>query len=401
VNLGSKADGFIPVGELNGDPTVSPADIVKIGEEVSVFVVRVNDVEGTIMLSMKKIESIKGRKILEGALDSGEILSGVVTEAVNGGLIVLSNGSRVFVPASQASVRYVKDLESFVGEDVSFRIIDINLRRGKIVGSIKSVAAEVRKKQLDAFWDTAEVGKAYTGTVKSLTDFGAFVVIGGVDGLIHISELSWGRIKHPSEVVSVGDSVDVTLLAIDREKNKISLGYRNPAENPWEIVKEKVHVGDVLPGKIVRMVSFGAFAEIIPHAEGLIHISQIADRRIDKVSSVLSIGQEVEAKVTAIDFDSQKISLSIRALTEPDPIESEPIAETLVAEEPVVEEPVVGESVAEEPVVEETVAEEPVAEEPIVEEPVVEEPIVEEPVAEEPIVEEPVVEEPIAEETEE
>ena len=356
VNLGAKMDGYIPAGELCGDPNASPYDIVKIGEEITVFVVRVSDVEGTIMLSKKKIESIKGRKTVEAALETGEVLSGKVVEAVNGGIIVLSNGVRIFVPASQASAQYVKELDTLVGTDVSFRVIDINQRRGKIVGSVKTVASEVRKQAYDAFWATAEIGKQYDGVVKSLTDFGAFVDIGGIDGLVHISELSWGRIKHPSEVISVGDEVKVTVVALDKEKNKISLGYRSQSENPWELVKTKITVGDVITVKIVRIVTFGAFAEIIPHVDGLIHISQISNTRIDKVSSVLSIGQEVEVKVTETDYDNKKISLSIRALIEPeeivteeDPVEfvGEILEATVLVDAPVVEEvvEVAGESV--------------------------------------------------------
>ncbi|MEE1043416.1 MAG: bifunctional 4-hydroxy-3-methylbut-2-enyl diphosphate reductase/30S ribosomal protein S1, partial [Clostridia bacterium] len=207
VDLGSKADGIIPVGELTEDPSVSPEDIVKVGDEIDVFVVRVNDVEGTIKLSKKKLDIIAGQKRFESAVETKEILEGKVVEAVNGGVIVLSNGTKVFVPARQAASKFVKDLETLVGETVQFRLIDFNPRRRKIVGSIKSVTDEVNAKILDEFWASAEVGKEYTGTVKSLTNFGAFVDIGGVDGLVHISELSWGRVKHPSDVLKVGDTV--------------------------------------------------------------------------------------------------------------------------------------------------------------------------------------------------
>ena len=316
VNLGAKADGVIPVGELSDDPAVLPEDIVKVGAEIDVFIVRVNDVEGTVLLSKKKIDSIAGWKKIEGALESQEILEGKVVEAVNGGLIVLSHGVRVFVPASQASAKFVQDLSVLVGNDVSFRIIDLNPRKRKIVGSIKSVASEVQKQNLEAFWSTAEIGKEYDGVVKSLTDFGAFVDIGGVDGLVHISELSWSRIKHPSEVLKVGDTLKVNVIGLDKEKNKISLGYRKQIDNPWNIAKETLHVNDVVTVKIVRLVPFGAFAEILPSVDGLIHISQISTERIEKPASVLSIGQEVQAKITELDLEKQKISLSIRALME-------------------------------------------------------------------------------------
>ena len=316
VNLGAKADGVIPVGELSDDPAVLPEDIVKVGAEIDVFIVRVNDVEGTVLLSKKKIDSIAGWKKIEGALESQEILEGKVVEAVNGGVIVLSHGVRVFVPASQASAKFVQDLSVLVGNDVSFRIIDLNPRKRKIVGSIKSVASEVQKQNLESFWSTAEIGKEYDGVVKSLTDFGAFVDIGGVDGLVHISELSWNRIKHPSEILKVGDTLKVNVIGLDKEKNKISLGYRKQVDNPWNVAKETLHVNDVVTVKIVRLVPFGAFAEILPSVDGLIHISQISTERIEKPASVLSIGQEVQAKITELDLEKQKISLSIRALME-------------------------------------------------------------------------------------
>ena len=283
VNLGAKADGVIPVSELSDDPAVLPEDIVKVGAEIDVFIVRVNDVEGTVLLSKKKIDSIAGWKKIEGALESQEILEGKVVEAVNGGVIVLSHGVRVFVPASQASAKFVQDLSVLVGNDVSFRIIDLNPRKRKIVGSIKSVASEVQKQNLESFWSTAEIGKEYDGVVKSLTDFGAFVDIGGVDGLVHISELSWSRIKHPSEILKVGDTLKVNVIGLDKEKNKISLGYRKQVDNPWNVAKETLHVNDVVTVKIVRLVPFGAFAEL--------------------------------------DLEKQKISLSIRALMEDTGIE--------------------------------------------------------------------------------
>ena len=324
VDLGSKADGIIPVGELTEDPSVSPEDIVKVGDEIDVFVVRVNDVEGTIKLSKKKLDIIAGQKKFEAAVETKEILEGKVVEAVNGGVIVISNGTRVFVPARQAASKFVQDLETLVGTTVQFRLIDFNPRRRKVVGSIKSVSDEVAAKVLEEFWASAEVGKEYTGTVKSLTNFGAFVDIGGVDGLVHISELSWGRVKHPSDVLKVGDTVKVFILSLDKEKNKISLGYKRAEDNPWEIIKTKIALDDVIKVKIVRIVSFGAFAEIIPNVDGLIHISQIANKHIDTVSSVLKVGDEVDVKVTEFDVENKKISLSMRALLEPEKVEETP-----------------------------------------------------------------------------
>lgn len=328
VDLGSKADGIIPIGELTEDPSVSPEDIVKVGDEIDVFVVRVNDVEGTIKLSKKKLDIIAGQKKFESAVETKEILEGKVVDAVNGGVIVVSNGTRVFVPARQAASKFVKDLETLVGETVQFRLIDFNPRRRKIVGSIKSVTDEINAKMMEEFWASAEVGKEYAGTVKSLTNFGAFVDIGGVDGLVHVSELSWGRVKHPSDVLKVGDAVKVYILALDKENNKISLGYKRAEDNPWEIIKTKIALDDVVKVKIVRIVSFGAFAEIIPNVDGLIHISQIANKHIETVSSVLKVGDEVEAKVTEFDVENKKISLSMRALLEPEKVE-EPAEEVV------------------------------------------------------------------------
>ena len=318
VDLGYKADGLISAEELTDDPTVSPEDVVKVGDEVEVFVVRVNDAEGYVRLSKKKIDAIKGWQSVEKAYESGEVLTGRIIENVNRGVIATVNGCRVFIPASMASERFMSDLTPLVGTEARFRIVNIREdRRGKkAIGSIKVVAAEERDALVSKFMADAEVGKTYTGTVKTLTNFGAFVDLGGVDGLIHISQLSWQRIKHPSEVLKVGDVVTVTILDINKETNKISLGYKKSEDNPWEIAKAKLHEGDVVNVKIVRLVPFGAFAEIIPGIDGLIHISQIADKRIGKPSDVLTIGENIDAKITEINWETQKIGLSVRAVIE-------------------------------------------------------------------------------------
>ena len=332
VDLGYKADGIIPVDELSDDPAANPADIVKVGDEVEVFVVRVNDVEGYVKLSKKKIDAIKGWQTIESAYESGEILTGRIVEDVNRGVIALVNGCRIFIPASMASERFMKDLSTLVGTEASFKIVNIREdRRGKkAIGSIKVVAAAERAEKVEKFMAEAEEGKVYTGTVKTLTDFGAFVDLGGVDGLIPISQLSWQRIKHPSEVLSVGDSVEVTILKLDKETNKVSLGYKKMEDNPWEIAKSKFSEGDVVSAKVVRLVPFGAFVELIPGIDGLIHISQIADKRIAKSSDVLTVGEMVDAKITEINWDEKKIGLSIRVLIE----EAKKEAETNVEEAP-------------------------------------------------------------------
>lgn len=337
VDLGVKQDGIIPASEISDDPSLTPEDIVKVGDEIQGFVVRVNDVEGKITLSKKKLDSMKTWDAIVQASENGDILEGKVDSVVNGGVIVTYKSFRVFVPASLANDRYLSDLHELVGKIVPFKIIDINERRRRIVGNIKTVLTAQKQELENAFWETAEVGKKYNGIVKSLTSFGAFVDIGGIDGLVHISELSWSRIKHPSDVVSVGDTIEVYIKDINEETKKISLGYKNPLDNPWEIAKSKLNPGDVVKVKIVRMLPFGAFAEILPTVDGLIHISQIANKRIEKPQDELSIGQEVDAQIVDIDWDNKKIALSIRALL---PVEEAPAPAEVPAEEAADEETV-------------------------------------------------------------
>jgi 4-hydroxy-3-methylbut-2-enyl diphosphate reductase len=277
---------------------------------------RTNDQEGTIMLSKKRLDAAKGWEKVMAAADDESVLEGVVSEVVKGGVIAVTNGVRVFIPASQATASRNDPLEDLLKKQVKFRIIEVNRGRKRAVGSIRSVLRDARKAQEEKFWETAEVDKVYTGVVKSLTSYGAFVDLGGIDGMIHISELSWTRIKHPSEVVNVGDTVTVYIKALDREKGKISLGYKKPEDNPWVILKDKYPVGSVVDVKIVGMTTFGAFAQVIPGIDGLIHISQIADHRIEKPQDVLKIGDAVKVKITDIDFDRHRVSLSIRALLE-------------------------------------------------------------------------------------
>ncbi|MGI6030588.1 MAG: bifunctional 4-hydroxy-3-methylbut-2-enyl diphosphate reductase/30S ribosomal protein S1 [Eubacteriales bacterium] len=314
LDLGTKSDGYIPVSELSDDANADVNSLVKVGDEIEAFVVRVNDVEGTIMLSKKKVDSIKGFNKIKEAYENGDILSGKVVDAIKGGIIVMVDGTRVFVPASLAAERYTADLSTLVGNDVQLKVIEVNPARRRVTGSIKVVLDEIRKQKSEALWETIEEGKHYTGVVKSLTSYGAFVDIGGVDGMIHISELSWSRVKHPSEVLSVGQEVDVYILKADKETHKISLGYKKDEDNPWNIFTANYKVGDVVKCKIVKLMNFGAFAEIIPGIDGLIHISQIANKHIAKPDDVLTVGEEVEAKLVEIDNDTKKINLSIRAL---------------------------------------------------------------------------------------
>ena len=333
--LGRKQAGYIPANELSADPNAVPSDVVKVGDELELLIMRTNDQEGTIMLSKKRIESLKGWDTVVKAKESGDVLDGVVSDVIKGGILAVTNGVRVFIPASHASATRMSDLTPLRHQNVRFKIIEINEQRRRAVGSIRVIAQEERKEKEAAFWAQAEVGQTYTGTVKSLTSYSAFVDIGGVDGMVHISELSWSRIKHPSEVVNVGDVIEVYIRDLDPEKRKISLGYRKAEDNPIEIFKAKYSEGDVATVKIVGMTTFGAFAQIIPNVDGLIHISQIANHRVEKPQDELAIGQEVEAKITKIDLENNRISLSMRALL---PVEEAPAAEEVVEEAPAAEE---------------------------------------------------------------
>ena len=315
VDLGAKFTGFIPESELSNDGR--PArEVVKEGDEIGVVVVRVNDQDGTASLSKKRYDEKEGFDKIVKAEQEGEVLTGVVTDVVKGGILVTVYGTRVFVPASLATMRRNDDLSVLKGTQVDFKIIEVDERRNRAIGSVRAVLKERAKEKADAFWAEAEVNKVYTGTVKSLTSYGAFVDLGGVDGMIHISELSWKRIKHPSEVVKVGDTVEVYIKALDTENHKISLGYKKAEDNPWTIFENNYKVGDVVKATIVSITSFGAFARICDGVDGLIHISQISNKRVEKVSDVLKVGDEVEVKITDYDADKKRISLSMRALHE-------------------------------------------------------------------------------------
>ncbi|MDD6644331.1 MAG: bifunctional 4-hydroxy-3-methylbut-2-enyl diphosphate reductase/30S ribosomal protein S1 [Firmicutes bacterium] len=322
VDLGTKHAGYIPYDEVSADPTVKPEDVLKVGDEIEVFVVRVNDQEGTVQLSRKKLEGMKVWDDVEAACENKTVVEGIITEENKGGVVANVKGVRVFIPASRTGIAKGGDLSALKGQTVKMKITEFNRARRRVVGSISDVAREERKAAAEKVWSEIEVGKKYTGTVKSLTSYGAFVDIGGVDGMVHISELSWGRIKTPDEVVKVGDTIEVFVIKFDPEKRKISLGYKTPEMNPWNQFCAKYSVGDVANVKIVKIVDFGAFAEILPGVDGLIHISQVADHRVDKVSDVLAEGQEVEAKIIDVDADRKRISLSIRALSEQAPVEA-------------------------------------------------------------------------------
>ncbi len=333
VDIGTKHAGYLPVSEFTDDPAANISEMVKKGDELELMVVRVNDVEGTVMLSKKRLDAIAGFEKVMNAVDTGEILDGTVVDVVKGGVLALTNGVKVFIPASQATMSRGQDLNTLLKQKAQFKILEVNRQRRRAVGSIRAVISEQRKALEEKFWSEVEVGKRYTGTVKSLTSYGAFVDLGGVDGMIHISELSWQRIKHPSQVVKEGDVVEVYVKDIDPEKKKISLGYKKTEDNPWVILQNTYQVGDVATVKIVSMTTFGAFAQLIPGVDGLIHVSQIANERIGKPADVLSVGEEVRVKITEIDFENKRVSLSIRALLEEEQAEEPAAGDAPQAEE--------------------------------------------------------------------
>ncbi|MCL2662434.1 MAG: bifunctional 4-hydroxy-3-methylbut-2-enyl diphosphate reductase/30S ribosomal protein S1 [Oscillospiraceae bacterium] len=317
LDLGTKQSGYIPITEFTDNEHTDINELIKIGDTIESFVMRVNDVEGMVMLSKKRLDAIKNWDIVEAARENKTIVDGIVAEENKGGVVVNVKGVRVFVPASQTGLPKSAPMTDLLKKPVKLRITEVNQSRRRVVGSIRMVQNDERREKSDQVWTDIEVGKQYDGVVKSMTTYGVFVDIGGVDGMIHISELSWTRIKQPSEVMSVGDEVTVHILSFDKETRKISLGYKKSEDNPWTRFTNNFSVGDVVSVKIVKMMPFGAFAEISPGVDGLIHISQITDRRIGLPSEVLSDGQIVDVKITEIDNDRKKVSLSIRALIEP------------------------------------------------------------------------------------
>ena len=316
VDLGTKHAGYIPYSEVSDDPSVKPEEAFQVGQEIEVYVIRVNDAEGTVALSKKKLDAQKNWDEIEQACEDKTVVEGYITEQNKGGIVANVKGIRVFIPASQTGVPKNGDMGALVKTTVKLKITEVNRQRKRVVGSIRAVTAEARKAAAEKIWAEIEVGKKYQGVVKSLTSYGAFVDIGGVDGMVHVSELSWSRIKSPADVVAVGDEIEVYVISFDPEKRKISLGYKTDETNPWTIFTTNYHVGDVCEVKIVKLMTFGAVAEIIPGIDGLIHISQIADRRIGKPEDVLSEGQDVKVKITDVDAENKRISLSIRALLE-------------------------------------------------------------------------------------
>lgn len=321
VNIGYKSDGIIPKQEISNDLSVNPRDLVKEGDEIEVYVLKTDDGEGNVLLSKKRIDAEKGWTTVEEAVSKGTTLQVKVVEVVKGGVIAVSNELRGFIPASQLSTSYVNNLNDFLGKQLEVNVIDFNREKRKIVFSHRAVLEKENEEKRKSLWQNIQKGNIIEGEVKRLTNFGAFVDIGGIDGLIHISDLSWGRVNQPSEVVKVGDHVKVVVLDFDQNKNKISLGLKQTTQEPWENIETKYSVGDIVEGKVVRLADFGAFVELEPGLDGLVHISQISDKHIAKPSQEVHIGQKVKVKVLEINVEAKRISLSIKEANEPEAVE--------------------------------------------------------------------------------
>lgn len=313
VDLGFKSDGIIPMSEFTDDPEFNAETDLKAGDEIEVFVVRVNDGEGNVLLSKRKIDAQRNFEKIEKLYNDKTSIKVKIIEVINNaGVIAYASGIRIFIHASQLDNKFVKDLHEYMNKTFMVRITEYNRQKNRIVGSRRILLEEEKEMKATEFWNEIELNKEYKGTVKSLTTFGAFVDIGGVDGMIHVSELSWSKIKHPSEVLKVGESVSVYILKFDKDNKKISLGFKRTEDNPWNVVFKKYKVGDVILGTVVRMMPFGVFVELKEGVDGLVHISQISNKRLAKPDEVLKIGQEVEAKIIEINEEQKKLGLSIK-----------------------------------------------------------------------------------------
>ena len=317
IDLGLKYDGIMPYSEYSDEADAKPEKELKVGDEIEAFVARVNDMDGTVLLSRRKIEGMKMWENIDKWVEEKKPVTVKVTKEVGAGLLANKNGIQVFIPASQLAERNV-DLKEYVGRNITVRFLEVNKDRRKVIASERVIAREERNAKQAEAWAKIKEGAELQGTVKQIEKFGAFIDLGGVDGLVHVSELSWGRIKSPADVLAVGQVVNVYVLSVDEEKKKISLGYRKAEDNPWNNIDAKYKVGDVVEVKIERIVPFGAFAQIELGLEGLIHISQISHKRIGNPSEVLKVGQYVNAKIMEIDAEKKKIELSMKELEEPE-----------------------------------------------------------------------------------
>ncbi|RKD27709.1 small subunit ribosomal protein S1 [Caminicella sporogenes DSM 14501] len=312
VSIGYKSDGIIPLKEISNNPFVKPNEIVKEGDEIQVVVLKEDDGEGNVILSKKRVDLLNDWHKIEEAISKEEVIKVRTGEVVKGGIIAYFNEIKGFIPASQISNEYIKDLKTFSNKTLEVKVIEASKDKKRIVFSHRLVIEEKLKKEKEKLLNSLEKDQVVTGKVKRLADFGAFIDLGGIDGLIHISEISWGRIKHPSEVLKVGDVVEVYVKDIDRKNEKISLSLKQTKTNPWELIDETYSVGDIIIGKVVRLTDFGAFLEVKPGIEGLVHISQISERHIAKPSDELQVGETVKAKITDINKEERKMSLSIK-----------------------------------------------------------------------------------------
>ncbi len=329
VDMGCKKDGIIPKEEvtLEGDQTL--ADLFKVGDEIQAKVVKTDDGEGVITLSKKKLEVNEHWNEINAAYENKEIITVKVVRQVNGGVIAAYKEVSGFIPLSQLSDKYVENADEFIGQELTVKVTRVDLRRGRAVFSHKVILADEKKKKIEEIWSTLNVGDVVEGTVMRFTDYGAFVDLGGLDGLLHISEISWGKLKHPQEVLQIGDKVKVKILSMNEEKNKISLGLKQTTPEPWSVINEKYEVGQIVTGKVVQIKEYGAFVELEPGLDGLVHISEVAHKRVNDIAEELQLGQEVEAKILDIDTERKRISLSIKQTIEA------PVAEEAEAEEEV------------------------------------------------------------------
>ena len=316
LNIGYKADGIITRNEFSNDPNVDLTTAVSVGDTLEAKVKRVNDGEGQVLLSVKSLKAEKGSEVLEAALASGEHLRAKVVQVLNGGLSVIVDETRVFIPASLVSDTFEKDLSKYAGQEIEFVITEYDPKKRRIIGNRKMIVEAEKAERQAELLSKIKIGDVIEGTVKNITDFGAFIDLGGLDGLLHISEMSWGRIENPKKVFKVGDTVKVFIK--DMKETKIALSMKFPDENPWNNATEKFAVGTVLKGTVARMTDFGAFIELAPGIDALLHVSQIAKEHIEKPSDILKIGQEIEAKVVDFNEADKKISLSMKALLAPE-----------------------------------------------------------------------------------
>ncbi|MCL2501187.1 MAG: 30S ribosomal protein S1 [Defluviitaleaceae bacterium] len=361
VDLGYKSDGIITRSEFTDDNQANLKDLVKAGDEFDVFIIRVNDGDGNVLVSKKKLDNQVNYKVLEQALEEKTPLLGKVTDVIRGGLIANIQGCKAFVPSSQIAGRFVEDLNQFKGREFNFHILELDRRKRRIVAGRKELAVQEAKEKRDEVFGKIEVGAKVTGTVSRLVEFGAFVDLGGVDGLIHVSELSWKRVRRAADVLKVGDTVTVTVIAVDPEKGKISLSMKDADTNPWNGIADRYPVDAIVQGTVVRLAPFGAFVKLEEGIDGLVHISQISQKHIAKPDEALTVGQSVNVLITAIDVENQRISLSKRQADEQlgveyeeEPVEEVPVETEPTEEEPAAEEETIteGEAETEEPLTE-------------------------------------------------